>query len=75
MFAFDRLLCDEIETAIYQKFFMDYVGQAVWHITTIKHAEVGTENDMPQYAEIISGEKANEPSADEIIAGVLKKLR
>ena len=65
---------DEIETAIYQKFFMNYVGQAIWHITTIEHYRYGTENDMPQYAEIVNKEKAKQPTAKEIIDGVLKKL-
>lgn len=54
---------------------MDYVGQALWHLTTLKHAQMGTENDMPQYAEVVNGRKKKEPTASEIIDGVLQKLR
>ena len=53
---------------------MDYVGQAMWHITTIKHAEIGSENDMPQYMEVLLDKKTKEPTAKEIIDGVLQKL-
>ena len=66
---------NELEEARQWSLFRDYVGQASWHVTTIKHAEAGTENDMPQYITMAHPEKKlEEQSAQEIISGVLEKL-
>ena len=66
---------DVLEEAKQWNLFRDYVGQASWHVTSIKHAEAGTENDMPQYIVMAHPEKKpEEQSAQEIISGVLEKL-
>ena len=66
---------DVLEEAHQKAFFRDYMGQAAWHVTSIEHVKVGTENDMPQYVVAAHPEKMpKEQTAEEIINGVLEKL-
>lgn len=65
------LLADEVEESV----FRDYVGQALWHITTIQHLKTDQPNEMPQYVEIMHPNiKVKEQTAEEIKNEILKKL-
>lgn len=72
------MLADELEQYNDTERFRDYVGQSLWHITTIEHLRTNEENTMPQYVlyahpdDIPTEEKQ---TAEQIINNVLEKLR
>ena len=77
MNAFCCVLSDEIESENNLILFRDYVGQALWHITTIQHMKTEEPNDMPQYIEMAHPEQVSpeeELTAEQIINNVLEKL-
>ena len=59
--------------------FRDYMGQAIWHITTIQHLKTDKPNEMPQYIELahpnLKVKKEKQLTKAEIIDHVLEKLR
>lgn len=59
--------------------FRDYMGQAIWHITTIQHLKTDQPNEMPQYIELahpnLKVKKEKQLTKAEIIDHVLEKLR
>ena len=70
------LINEEVERDHKEEVFRDYVGQALWHITTIQHFKATEKNTMPQYVEISHPETKNldTRSAEEIFQYVLDGL-
>ena len=70
------LIKEEFEREYKEEVFRDYVGQALWHITTIQHFKATEKNTMPQYIELSHPETKNEDtrSSEEIIQYVLDGL-
>ena len=70
---------DEIERVHREENFRDYMGQAIWHITTIQHLMTDKPNEMPQYVELVhpnlKKSKGKQLTKAEIIDHVLEKLR
>jgi hypothetical protein len=67
------MVLDEIEREQKQQLFQDYVGQALWHITTIQHLKTNVQNSMPQYIELAHPERIvkGPQTAEEIFNYVL----
>lgn len=78
MHALYCLFIDEQQKERDMVIFRDYVGQALWHITSIQHMKTTEPNSMPQYIEFAHPEKKVrvEPlTAEQIKQRVLEKLR
>ena len=70
------MIRDEIDKEHKEELFRDYVGQALWHITTIQHFKTTQENSMPQYIELSHPETKikDTRSAEEIFQYVIDGL-
>ena len=76
MYALTCLVGEEVERESREDLFRDYVGQALWHITTIQHLKTNVENEMPQYVELSHPEqKQKQLTAEEIKQHILEELR
>ena len=72
------MLIEEQERERKEELFRDYVGQALWHITSIQHFKTTEPNKMPQYIILSHPERVVEAkplSAEEIKEHILEKLR
>lgn len=74
-----NLLADEIKKESNAELFQNYAGQALWHITRVLYSVYTDEEKLPleQYVRLSHPEinkEEKEPTAQEIINDVLKKL-
>ena len=71
------MLFEEREREQKEELFRDYIGQALWHITSIQHLKTTEPNKMPQYIELSHPERrveAEPMTAEEIKEHILQKL-
>lgn len=67
-------MADEQEREKQETLFRDYVGQALWHITSIQHFKTSEPNDMPQYVELSHPTTIKPETPDQIKQRILNKL-
>lgn len=75
MNALRCLLIDEQEREQNETLFRDYMGQCLWHITTIQHLKTSCDNSIPQYIELAHPElMPKEENPEEVKERILSKL-
>lgn len=69
-------MLEEKQREAKEELFRDYIGQCLWHITTIQHFQTNEPNNMPQYIELSHPDKVDKKqvTAEEVKNHILEKL-